>query len=80
VSLCLAAPALMAQVNYAVLTLRADKAGITELIKKPPTAIPGGGFGDLLGGSLTTYVLVGAAILFGYNYLKGKGGSVGVPA
>jgi hypothetical protein len=80
VSLCLAAPALMSQLNYAVLTLRADKAGLTELIKSPPTSIPGaGGLTNLFGGSsLTTYVLVGAAILFGYNYLKGKGGSAGV--
>jgi hypothetical protein len=71
VSLCLAAPALMSQLNYAVLALRADKAGITELIKSPPTKLPGGD--PLGGGSLTTYVLIGAAILFGYNYLKGKG-------
>jgi len=82
VSLCLAAPALLAQVNYGILTMRADKAGITELIKSPPTSIPGaGGLTNLFGGSsLTTYVLVGAAILFGYNYLKGKGGTTGATA
>jgi hypothetical protein len=83
VSLCLAAPAVLAQVNYGVLTMRADKAGIAELIKSPPTKLPGasGSLTDLFGsGSMTTYVLVGAALLFGYSYFKGKGGPSGVTA